>query len=93
MTESQRSVLELFGEIWSRSPDVRLGQLMAHLGFLGEVDLDRNLGEIEDDEMMDVMKRHLSELVQREPHSTSAIRNGIPKLQFETDLSRKSSGF
>ena len=39
--EIQREALAVMAEVWSLSPDVRLGQLMAHLGFLGEAHLDR----------------------------------------------------
>jgi hypothetical protein len=31
----QREALATLGEVWEMSPDVRLGQLFAHLGFLG----------------------------------------------------------
>ncbi len=33
---TQREALAVLAEICALSPDVRLGQLMAHLGFLGE---------------------------------------------------------
>ncbi len=42
---------EAMAEVADLSPDVRLGQLMAHLGFLGEAHLDRSLGAIDDDEL------------------------------------------
>lgn len=34
-TDVQREALAVLAEIWELSPDVRLGQLFAHLGFLG----------------------------------------------------------
>ena len=49
----------------SLAPDVRLGQLMAHLGFLGEDHLDRGLGDIEDDELIAILYRHRAELLAR----------------------------
>ena len=61
----QREALALLAELWALSPDVRLGQLFAHLGFLGEAHLDRGLGYIEDDELMAIMYRHRAELVAR----------------------------
>jgi hypothetical protein len=39
MTEMQREALAVLAEVWELSPDVRLGQLMAHLEFLGEAHL------------------------------------------------------
>ena len=65
MNESQREAIAVLNEIWSLSPDVRLGQLMAHLGFLGEAHIDRGLGYIEDDELIAVMYRHKAELLAR----------------------------
>ncbi len=64
-TDVQREALALLAEVWSMSPDVRLGQLFAHLGFLGEAHLDRGLGSIEDDELMAILARHRAELDDR----------------------------
>ncbi|MFO0850564.1 MAG: hypothetical protein U0871_18695 [Gemmataceae bacterium] len=61
----QREALAALAEVWSLSPDVRLGQLMAHLGFLGEVHLGRGLGHIDDDELLSVLYRHRAELLAR----------------------------
>ncbi len=55
----------IMAEVWALSPDVRLGQLFAHLGFLGEVHLGRGLGYIEDDELIAVLYRHRAELLAR----------------------------
>lgn len=65
MTDLQREALAVLSEVWFLSPDVRLGQLMAHLGFLGEVHLDKGLGYIEDDELIAVLYRHRAELKAR----------------------------
>ncbi len=35
----QREALAALAEVWALSPDVRLGQLFAHLGFLGQAHL------------------------------------------------------
>ena len=65
MTEVQREALAVLGEVWALAPDVRLGQLMAHLGFLGEVHMDRGLGYIDDDELIAILYRHREELLAR----------------------------
>jgi hypothetical protein len=65
MSEMQRKALAVLGEVWALSPDVRLGQLFAHLGFLGEVHLGRSLGYIDDDELMSILNRHRAELLAR----------------------------
>ncbi len=64
MSQRQQA-LGLLAEVWELSPEVRLGQLMAHLGFLGEVHLAKGLGYIEDDELIAVLYRHRAELKAR----------------------------
>ena len=61
----QREMLAVLSEIWTLSPEVRLGQLFAHLGLLGESHLAKGLRYIEDDELLAVMYRHRSELIAR----------------------------
>lgn len=64
-SDRKREALDLLAQVWSLSSDVRLGQLFAHLGFLGEAHFDRGLGDIEDDELLAVLVRHRSELIDR----------------------------
>ena len=65
MSDLQRKALAVLTEVWALSPDVRLGQLLAHVGFLGEVHLGRSLGYIDDDELMSILYRHRAELLAR----------------------------
>jgi hypothetical protein len=65
MSDMQREALAALAEVWAMSPDVRLGQLMANLGFLGEVHAGNGLGYIEDDELIAVLYRHRAELRSR----------------------------
>jgi len=62
MSDTQREALTVLAEVWALSPDVRLGQLMAHLDFLGEAHVGKGLGCIEDDELIAVLYRHRAEL-------------------------------
>ena len=62
MSDMQREALTVLAELWALSPEVRLGQLMAHLGFLGEAHVGKGLGYIEDDELIAVLYRHRGEL-------------------------------
>ncbi len=71
--EIQREALALLAEIWAMSPDVRLGQLFAHLGFLGEAHLGRGLGDIDDDEMLSILYRHRAELLARSPSQQAGV--------------------
>lgn len=63
--EIQREALAVLVEICALAPDVRLGQLFAHLGFLGECHLGKGLGYIDDDELIAIMYRHRAELLAR----------------------------
>lgn len=65
MTEIQQEALAALAEVWSLSPEVRLGQLMAHLDLLGDAHLGKGLGYVEDDELIAVMYRHGGELQAR----------------------------
>ncbi|HJT34118.1 MAG TPA: hypothetical protein VJ783_18875 [Pirellulales bacterium] len=61
----QREALALLAEVWALSPDVRLGQLMANLGFLGENYFNHGLGDIEDDDLLEILQKHRAELSAR----------------------------
>jgi hypothetical protein len=79
-----REAIAALAEVWSLSPDVRLGQLLAHLGFLGEAYLGRGLGYIEDDELLAVLYRHRAELVAR---SQGAPSPGPQQTEPHTSVS------
>lgn len=66
MNATQREIASLLTELCERSPDVRMGQLWAHLGFLGEDQTGRSLWEIEDDELLAVLRHHREELIGRQ---------------------------
>jgi hypothetical protein len=51
------------------SSDVRLGQLLAHLGFLGEDQTGRSLGDIDDEQFLAVLYHHRAELAARQPQA------------------------
>lgn len=57
--------LELLAEVCELSPDVRLGQLLAHLGFLGEDQTGRTLWDLDDDQLLAVLHHHRRELMAR----------------------------
>jgi hypothetical protein len=65
MTDQQRTALDLLAELWALSPDVRLGQLMAHLDFLCLSHLDNGMAYVDDDELLAIMYRHRAELTDR----------------------------
>jgi hypothetical protein len=66
---TQREALALLGEVCELSPDVRLGQLLAHLGFLGQDQTGRSLWDIDDEQLLAVLDHHRAELAARQPDS------------------------
>ena len=75
-TDEQRAALDAVAEVWSLAPEIRLGQLFAHLGFLGEVHLGRGLGVIDDDELIAIINRHRDELASRTPAPPDLMSTG-----------------
>ena len=66
---TQREALAVLAELCDLSPDVRLGQLLAHLGFLGEDQTGRTLWDIDDEQLLAVLYHHRGELVGRTAES------------------------
>lgn len=61
----QREALTALADVLALAPDVRIGQLMAHLGFLGEAHLGKGLAYLDDDELLAILYRHRAELEAR----------------------------
>lgn len=75
MISSIRSeALEVLTEVCDMSPDVRLGQLLAHLGFLGEDQTSHSLWDIDDQDLLAVLRQHRAELAARQT-SASCTRS------------------
>jgi hypothetical protein len=72
--DAQREMFATLAETLALAPDIRLGQLLANLGFLGEAHLDRGLSDLEDDEFLAILYRHRAELLAR----AQAAPVGIP---------------
>lgn len=84
--EVQQEALKALGEVLALSPDIRLGQLFAHLGFLGECHLDRGLGYIDDDELVAVLYRHRAELLARVADTQQTSSNKTTGFTGSTPL-------
>jgi hypothetical protein len=59
----RREALAALAELSDSVPEVRIGQLVAHLGLLSEDDGGRGLGDIEDGELLALLRRHREEVV------------------------------
>ncbi len=65
ISTAQDEVIESLTEIRTLSPDVPFGQLVAHMRFLVEHQADHSLREIDDAQILDVLKEHRAELLRR----------------------------
>ena len=88
--EIQQRALAALADVWALSPDIRLGQLFAHLGFLGEAHLGRGLGDIDDDELMAILSRHRAELIARLPATDSDTLKAEPSTSATKKLAEVS---
>lgn len=72
MTSSTRSeALAVLADLCALCTDIRLGQLMAHLGFQGEDQTGRTLWDMDDEQLLAVMYHHRGELIARLPHGSN----------------------
>jgi hypothetical protein len=65
---TRQEALAVMAELCELSPDVRIGQLLAHLGFLGDDQTGRSLWDIDDEQFLAVLYHHRAELI-RQPAS------------------------
>ncbi|MGA2253988.1 MAG: hypothetical protein ABSG53_04945 [Thermoguttaceae bacterium] len=71
ITATQREALAVLAELCELSTDVRLGQLLAHIGFLGEDQTGRSLWNIDDEQLLTVLYHHRAELAARRDVSSN----------------------
>lgn len=64
-TPTQAEALAVLAEVCELSAGVRLGQLLAHLGFLGEDRTGRTLSDIHDEQFLEILYHHRAELAAR----------------------------
>jgi hypothetical protein len=70
---TQLEALAVLAEICELAPDVRLGQLFAQLGFLGEDQTSRNLWDIDDEQLLAVLYQHREDLVSRQQNGQNQL--------------------
>ena len=68
---TKQEALAVLAELCELSPDVRLGQLLAHLGFLGEDQTGRSVWDIDDEQSLAVLYHHRAELIGQRGGATS----------------------
>ncbi len=78
--QTQREALAVLAELCELSEDVRLGQMFAHLGFLGEDEAGRSLWDIDDEQLLAVLYRHRAELVARLDNLPAPVLTNEPAV-------------
>jgi hypothetical protein len=69
ISATQREALTVLAELCELSEDIRIGQLVAWLGDVGEMETGRKLADIDDDQLVAVMYQHRANLVARLPEA------------------------
>ena len=87
---TQREALAVLAELCELSPDVRLGQLWAHLGFLGEDQTGRSLWNIDDEQLLAVLYHHRGELVERLKQGSGPQFVDYPSHSLKEGLGRET---
>jgi hypothetical protein len=64
-TDNQAGFLQRLNEVRGLCPEMRLGQLMATLGLLGEDATGRSLWDLEDEELAAALQRFAADLERR----------------------------
>lgn len=88
ISNTQREALAVLTELCDLSDDVRLGQLMAHLSFLGEDQTGRSLWDIDDEQLLAVLYRHRDELAGRTPDPRNlaiGLSTGVGSVSVSCD--------
>jgi hypothetical protein len=71
MSPTRREVLDILAELSELAPDIRLGQLVANLSYLGRGHSNESIWDIEDDELLEAARKHLEQWRSRGVHSPS----------------------
>lgn len=75
ISATQREALAVLKEVCELAPEMRLGQLLAHLGFLGEDQTGRTLWDIDDEQLLAALYQHREELATR---ASGLSKPGVP---------------
>ena len=63
---TRQRLLDVLTQLCDKSPGVRFGQLLAHLGFLAQDRGGPGLWDVEDRDLLAAMEQHLAELSRRQ---------------------------
>jgi hypothetical protein len=75
----QQEIVRRLGGLCELSPGVRVGQLVAHLGFLAEDAFGRGLWDLDDEQLLEVIRHHETELTSRQSNVAGRGKGGARK--------------
>ena len=64
--ETRREILRSLGRLSELTPDVRFGQLIANLSYLALGPTNEAIRDLEDEQLLEAIRRHTSDLSQRQ---------------------------
>jgi hypothetical protein len=65
ITEQRREILKLLERLSEITPDVRFGQLIANLSYLAVAPTNEAIWDVEDDQLLDAIRKHIADLSDR----------------------------
>ncbi len=66
MSPQREEILRLLARLSDLTPDVRFGQLIANLSYLAVAPTVEAIWDMEDEQLLDAIRRHIADLSQRE---------------------------
>jgi hypothetical protein len=67
----RKEILENLCKLGELAPDVRFGQLIANLAFLAAGPWNETLWDLEDDQLLEATRDHLTDLTRRLPQAVA----------------------
>jgi hypothetical protein len=64
----RKEVFRLLEQVSELDPDVRFGQLIANLSYLAIGPTNEAVWDMEDEQLLDAIRQHLSDLAKRQSH-------------------------
>ncbi len=62
-TLAQQDLMAVLSDVLDLYPDIRLGQLIAFMGDLGQIEFEYRLADLEDEQLLLVLERYRSDLL------------------------------
>jgi hypothetical protein len=66
MSAEREEILRLLARLSDLTPDVRFGQLIANLSYLAVAPTVEAIWDMEDEQLLDAIRRHIADLSQHE---------------------------